>query len=533
MKLKRVTIRNFKRFTDLTVQNIPESARLIVLAGPNGCGKSSFLDALHTWHKWTSQKAQNWEKNYHNKIGSSTQSGWNGKDVTVEFHNSLPSERKKLFYVRSAYRNEAEFLLSRFERTGDPLEEVRVDRMIDNDVAVSRNYQNLASAGLEDLYETGDENTTFAQYRGKSIDKVKQKLLKLFPDLILNGIGNPLKEGTFRFTKGNSKGFHFKNLSGGEKAAFDIILDLVIAKRDYNDTIYCIDEPESHLNARLQANLLSVLDSLLPEKCQLMLATHSIGMMRKARDIEREEPGSVVFLDFGNQDFDQAQVIEPAVPDRDFWRSAYDVALNDLAALVAPKQVVICEGQPNTNRSTPNQNHDAKCYESIFASEFPDTRFVSMGNDREVMDDRRHLAFALDTLVEGLMVIRLIDRDDRAKEEIEELKRQGVHVLSRRNLESYLFCDEVLRLLADSKGKNSKTDDLLSEKQQILAARSDNHGDNLKPASGQIYNACKRILNLRQCGNDARAFMRITFAPLIQPGSDIYKELKKDIFDSP
>ena len=58
MRIKSVTIKDFKRFTDLTVQGIPETVRLIMLAGPNGSGKSSFFDALHTWHRWTSQKAR-------------------------------------------------------------------------------------------------------------------------------------------------------------------------------------------------------------------------------------------------------------------------------------------------------------------------------------------------------------------------------------------------------------------------------------------------------------------------------------------
>ena len=52
MKLKSVNIKDFKRFTNLTVQGIPETARLIILAGPNGCEKSSFFDALYTWYKW-------------------------------------------------------------------------------------------------------------------------------------------------------------------------------------------------------------------------------------------------------------------------------------------------------------------------------------------------------------------------------------------------------------------------------------------------------------------------------------------------
>lgn len=36
MKIKEVHLKDFKRFTDLTIQGIPETAKLVVLLGPNG-----------------------------------------------------------------------------------------------------------------------------------------------------------------------------------------------------------------------------------------------------------------------------------------------------------------------------------------------------------------------------------------------------------------------------------------------------------------------------------------------------------------
>ena len=528
VKIKSVTIKDFKRFTDLTVQGIPETARLIMLAGPNGSGKSSFFDALHTWHRWTSQKNPSWEADYHVKTGRPDHGGWNTSLSTVEVYDLGSHPTKKSLYVRSAYRNDPEFRITRLQRQGDLLDLIPFGRMIDNDAAVGRNYQRLASQGLVDLYGGGP--TTFDEYLEQSIGAVRDPLLRLFPDLVLNSLGNPLENGTFHFSKGTSTGFAFMNLSGGEKAAFDLILDLAIARCSYDDTLFCIDEPESHMNARLQAELLSVLYELVPENCQLMLATHSIGMMRRARDIEVQHPGKVVFLDFGTRNFDEPQVIEPTAPDRAFWSRAYEVALDDLSELVAPGRIVICEGEPKSKSSGQNYSHDARCYEEIFRDEFPETQFVPGGNALEVADDRRGIGYAIGLLIKGAEVVRLIDRDDQSDQQVAEAKAGGVKVLSRRNLESYLFDGEVLGSLATSVGKADKVGELLAEKKSIQVSRSDIPPDDLKPSSGQIYNACKQTLSLTQVGNDAKTFMRDTLAHLIKPGMKVYAELKGDIF---
>ena len=50
MKIKKVTLDRFKRFTDLTITDISETARLIILVGPNGSGKTSLFEALNHWY---------------------------------------------------------------------------------------------------------------------------------------------------------------------------------------------------------------------------------------------------------------------------------------------------------------------------------------------------------------------------------------------------------------------------------------------------------------------------------------------------
>ena len=532
MRLKGAVVKDVRHFTHLTIHGIPETARLIMLAGPNGSGKSSLFDALYTWYKWNSWKQRSWEQDYHAKAGSPVRDQLRD-DVQIEFHPPAPdTNSKKSIYVRSAYRNDPEFQIKNLQRVGDPLDEVRVQRMIDNDGAVAKNFQRLTGQALEDVFDPEDGSVTLDDFKELVIGDIKKAFVRLFPEVELNSLGNPLEDGTFRFTKGASIGFAFKNLSGGEKAAFDLIFDLIVARRSYDDTLFCIDEPESHMNTRLQADLLSVLYDLVPKNCQLMLATHSIGMMRRARDIEVDHPGSVVFLDFGGRDFDTQQVIEPTVPDLTFWNSAYDVALADLAALVAPERVVVCEGEPRTRSAGQNYSQDARCYERIFQAAFSQTRFVPGGNAEEVAGDKRGIAYVLGVLTQGTEVLRLVDRDARSPEEVAELATGGVRVLSRRNLESYLFDDEVLRALAASVDREANTAALIAEKNSILAQRPNDAADDLKPASSEIYLACKRVLNLPNPGNTTKTFMRDTLAPLIKPGMQVYDALRRDVFPS-
>ena len=46
MRIESVRLSNYKRFTNLTIANIPATARLVVLVGPNGTGKSSVFDSF-------------------------------------------------------------------------------------------------------------------------------------------------------------------------------------------------------------------------------------------------------------------------------------------------------------------------------------------------------------------------------------------------------------------------------------------------------------------------------------------------------
>ncbi len=124
------------------------------------------------------------------------------------------------------------------------------------------------------------------------------------------------------------------------------------------------------------------------------------------------------------------------------------------------------------------------------------------------------------------------DLDDRSPAEVAISNRQGITVLSRRNIESYLYDDEVLTSLCASVGRSSYARTVAAVKRQAISdsVERGHPSDDIKAAAGFIYTETKRILELTQAGNDRHAFARNTLAPLIKPGMAVYEILKRDIF---
>ena len=51
MKIKNIKLQNFKKFSNLTIDNLPDTVKLVVLLGPNGCGKSSLIESMEVARK--------------------------------------------------------------------------------------------------------------------------------------------------------------------------------------------------------------------------------------------------------------------------------------------------------------------------------------------------------------------------------------------------------------------------------------------------------------------------------------------------
>ena len=425
-------------------------------------------------------------------------------------------------HIRTSFRNDlVQDLGSYATRTDSILSEFRFSLLADNDQAVARNFGRILNQWIERSSATAQREENIGDLQDEIFGELRDAIAVLFsdPELVLTSLGSLTQDKVFQFNKGTSHGFSYINLSSGEKAALDILLNMVVAKGEFNDTVFCIDEPEAHIHTKLQGPLLEELYKLIPDNSQLWIATHSIGMVRKAQGLWRENPESVAFLDFGDEklNFDEKAIIKPTFPNPKLWERTYDIALGDLSELVASEQYIFCEGT----------DFDETCYQNIFSPHYPETRFISMGSRTIVAKVVKELK---GKITKGAKVIGVVDGDNATCGDVKRNAIAGVRTLSERTIESYLLDNEVLTKLCERYGESYKVNDLLAAKQDALDSRGLEVSDNLKPIAQHIHGVAQRILSSERLGNTKESFMRDILAPLIQPSMDVYKKLREDIF---
>ncbi len=541
MKIKKIELQNFKRFTHVIVDDIPETAKLVILVGPNGSGKTSFLESMNHYYKYSGYNDIG-DYSYLHKAASPDQFDYNrwyhlaDKMVDIEFYDGTFSKNigtsniRGHFYFRSAYRNEPDFQIGSMQKQNNPTETFRLQSLIQNDQTVSANYQRLIADTISGVYDKANDAKSVETLREELTGKIQNAISHVFEDLSFSSLGQPLTNGNFYFTKGTTTNFSYRNLSAGEKSAFDLILDMVVQSKYYDNAIYCIDEPEAHMHTKLQGKVLRELFLLIPGHSQLWISTHSIGMLQEAEQLEKEMPGTVSFLDFGGRDYDTDQIIRPTKIGKAVLEKFYELALGDFAKLILPQTIVFCEGNSNGNN---RKDFDKSIYSKIFEDTHPEAFFISGGscNDIENIDSTH--GEIINTLLSNTKVIKIVDRDDRSEQEIQDIAKKGIKVLKKRNLESYLFDDTIIKKLCETNGKPEEITACLQDKETAITnsiARG-NATDDIKSARGEIYIALKKRLGLTQCGNNADSFIRDTLASLFTPDLPIYKQLEQEIFD--
>jgi hypothetical protein len=416
---------------------------------------------------------------------------------------------KNFHYIRSSYRIDPDFQVSSINRKSDILEdELRPKRMIDQDKRVQDNYERLVISTIQGVYSQEKDGIYVKELREELIGTLRKSMSRVFPDLIIEDIGDPLSNGQFFFTKGSVANFPYKNLSSGEKGAFDILLDLIIKTQEFNDTIIAIDEPDLHMHSSLQSSLLKEVYDLIPDECQLWIASHSIGIIRSAFELAKGTPDKVAIINFADKDFDKSQILVPEQFSIKRFQEILETAIDDLAYMVVPSTIVICEGSRSEDTNAKKMEFDAKIYNEIFADQ--DILFIS-GESKAIAQKSASLLLKIVKEAGSLKrVFSLVDKDTLTNENIEKFKSgdQNQKFLNRREIENYLFDEEILK-------KYCMANNIPFE--SITCKPDDITKDDIKPMQGSIKNQCSFNSSLED--------FKLELARLITHETNIYKEL--------
>ena len=337
MKIKSIKLQNFKKFSNLAIDNLPDTVKLIVLLGPNGCGKSSLIESMEVARKiyglhqipWSDsnfnyyikqdtkiskvyhQPSENiqietqlsklsfhgtyYVRNLATPLEVTLQSLRHVPQVTldlvkeyfinIEFHNQIgynESEWINCFNVRTPYRN----IGTQGGGTNDStdLKQRTWQRLVDGDPFFIPNWRTLCSQWIKDSSDfivRGDFNRWNKIIRDTFFPIEDSLKTILDGDWKIINLGDMKQNRGFIFEK-DSITLTLDQLSSGESAVVDLILNHIVIKKEFGDeVIYVIDEPELHVASAVRGKLIDELFRLTPDKGQLWISTHSIEILEK------------------------------------------------------------------------------------------------------------------------------------------------------------------------------------------------------------------------------------------------------------
>ncbi len=465
MKIKSIQLKNFKRFTDLTIEEIPEDSKLVLLIGVNGSGKSSIFDGFRKAlipafgqgydEKFPMPKVEIVAKNFYKKSNSEeaiTDIQLHSGEILGSngINNTIPSANYWLrkFVGRSSIR-----VVSRIPISSIDLDTIENDK--DSPVSSIDNDNRFINDLMGYIHQINQS------LRGPLFERVEIDSQKIFKDLIeplnkslTNILGKdsnlslalvdikdiPSEPAELIFQKGNSR-INYDLLSHGEKQVVVLLLNFIVRKKQYEDAIIYIDEMDCHLNTTLQENLLKeIVENWIPDSSQLWTASHALGFIEYSQKTE-----NAVILDFDSLNFDVPQTISPEPKE---VLDVYDLAIpkSILSKLFSDKKIIFCE---NKN----DEYYNLLGLENILFVGVRDSRDVFL----QIKRDKKRFS--------------LRDRDFISSTEITRIQKKypTYKILRYYNFENYLYHPEnIAEINPKGFNKTAYIEDIITQKNKRI-----------------------------------------------------------------
>ena len=590
MKIKSIKLQNFKKFSNLTIDNLPDTVKLVVLLGPNGCGKSSLIESMEVARKiygfhqipWNDSNFDYYIKQDRkiNKVYHQTRTDIQTTEnicvetqlsklnfggtyqirnianpsevilqqarfapqitldlvkenfINIEFHNQIDyneSEWINCFNVRTPYRN-----IGTQDRGGNDSKDLKQrtwQRLVDGDPFFISNWRTLCFQWIKDSSDfiVRGDYSRWSKIINNTFFPIEDSLKTVLGGnwKIIN-LGDMKQNRGFIFEK-DSTTLTLDQLSSGESAVVDLVLNHIVIKKELGDeVIHVIDEPELHVASAVRGNLIDELFRLTPDKGQLWISTHSIEILEKSLELYNKNPASVAFLDFTEKNFDEP--LEPAEPTYKMRSRVLEHSIGNLKDRLLPEAIIFCEGEQETKRG---EYSDEVYYRKIFEGRWPIVDFRSVGGKedvaKEIDSSTQMTGFVKD---KNVQILGLRDRDNLADAEMIRIDylEKGIRVLPFRTIEHCFIQPDVLHKFHENHqlGPN----DLIREWNRIVEEKEKWPGkekDKMKRAVQKLHRKVRELAPDILKGETTGHF-QLQLASCIKPDISTYKKLEDAIF---
>ncbi len=457
MRIKKIELENFKRFSNLIISDIPRSSKLVLIIGSNGSGKSSLFDAFDWLNKgpykglpYSAEESSNYYRKNNNSEPSMLIELDNDQQIKkMGFTVTHGADLVKKFIGRSSIRivpritNSADLAGVSNDRDS-PNTYIEHDTRFINDVFLY--IQEINNALREPVFSGKQADTLkiFADF----IKPLNDSLLKIFGSDISTTIqiaefqdATPGSTARLIFRKGESK-INYDLLSHGEKQVVILLINFIVRYKYYDNSIIFIDEMDTHLSTSLQYKLMDeIVTRWIPDNAQLWTASHSLGFIDYAK---KSDIASTIDFDLLN--FDIKQELNPLSKDK---LDVYEIAIpkSTIASILKDYKLVIAE------------NKNDEYYNLALGQE--GFLFLPANNNREVF-----LTVKGDAEKLGLR-----DRDYLRDDEIKQItsKMPNFRILNFYTFENYIYHpDNVAELNLHGYDKSLYLQDIIKQKNEKI-----------------------------------------------------------------
>ena len=215
--------------------------------------------------------------------------------------------------------------------------------------------------------------------------------------------------------------------SSGEREVVNIVFDFIL--RNPSDCIVLFDEPELHLHPELSYKLLQTL-AAIGKSNQFIFCTHSPEIITASIE------NTVVFLTPNKPDGSNQAV---AVSRDDATHHALNLLGQSIGIISLGKKLLLIEGN--------EASLDKQAYGAILKNEFPELVLVPVGGKSTLQSFEEVRQAVLNRTIWGVEFFMLCDRDavyDAGFKGVEQRVSNRLKVLPRYHLENYFLDETVL-----------------------------------------------------------------------------------------